>query len=409
MRGAVRQPCVLVKYGEIAIKGRNKGRFERQLVDNLRSSLDGIGGPYRLRRRGGVLAVSAPNHHDELIERARQLIGVSVVQPALRVEKTPDAAASAAVELARIKAPADGTPSFAVRPRRRHKGFPMNSQELAVFVGARVQQELGWPVDLRHPDVEIAVEVDENEVFVSTDRYPGQGGLPVGTSGRVLVLLSGGFDSPVAAYRAMRRGLRCEFIHFTGAPLTGPSSAYKAYALVRQLERFQGGSQLHLVKIGEAQRALAAAGAGELQVVAQRRLMVQVADRLADKLGAQALVTGDSLGQVSSQTLANMAAVEQAAELPVLRPLVGWDKEEIIDEAKRIDTAEISQLPDEDCCTLLIPPYVTTHAKLEKLARVENRLGIEEVVDRVLGDVQVLQPDGSLAEESPDAGDLRPV
>jgi len=181
-------------------------------------------------------------------------------------------------------------------------------------------------VDLDDPDLEIHLEVDKEEIFAYTDRIPGRGGLPVGVSGRALVLISGGIDSPVAAYRAMKRGLRCDFVHFSGRPFTGPESIYKAYAQVARLDRFQGGSRLFVVPFGEAQRELATAGAGRLQILAQRRLMVRVAAELARRERAEALVTGDSLGQVSSQTLHNLGVVERAASLPVLRPLLAWDK-----------------------------------------------------------------------------------
>ena len=216
------------------------------------------------------------------------------------LEKTPEAACAAAVELLRGRPGA----TFAVRARRRDKGFRLDSRELATAVGRAVQDELGLGVDLTRPDLEIFVEVDKREIFAFTEKIPGRGGLPVGVSGRALVLLSGGIDSPVAAYRAMKRGLRCDYVHFSGRPYTGPESIYKSYAHVAALDRFQGGSRLFIVPFGVAQRRIAAAGAGRLQVLTQRRLMMKVASELARREGGEALVTGDSLGQVSSQTLA---------------------------------------------------------------------------------------------------------
>ena len=198
-----------------------------------------------------------------------------------------------------------------------------------------MQKAHGLPVNLKQPDTEIFVEVDQREVFVFTGGQPGQGGLPVGMSGRAVALMSGGIDSPVAAYRMMRRGLRCHFLHFSGMPLTGPESIYKAYALVRGLDRFQGGSRLFVVPFGKTQQALASSGADRLQVMAQRRLMLKTAAALAKRLDAAALVTGDSLGQVSSQTLPNITALDNAVRLPILRPLLGWDKTEIMAEARQ--------------------------------------------------------------------------
>ncbi|MDQ4006984.1 MAG: tRNA 4-thiouridine(8) synthase ThiI [Actinomycetota bacterium] len=388
------QPCVLLKYGELALKGRNRHLFERHLMRNLQQKVDTGTARVRIWRRQGFLVLHAPAAHEELVERARQVLGISVVQPALRAHKTPAAAADASLHALGERFDGERTRTFAVRARRRDKRFPLTSEKLAAYVGRHVCRERGWQVDLREPEVTIWLEVDRSEVYVSVDRHRGQGGLPVGSSGDALALLSGGFDSPVAAYRAMRRGLHCEFVHFTGAPYTGPSSTYKAYALVRQLSRFQPEVRLHVVAIGAAQRALATAGADRIQVVAHRRLMVRAAETLAGGLGAQALVTGDSLGQVASQTLSNLAAVEQACDLPLLRPLVGWDKDEIITEARRIGTEEVSVLDDEDCCTLLSPPGVATHTRPEHLSGVERRAGLDGLVEAVLANTQVLTLDG---------------
>jgi len=189
----------------------------------------------------------------------------------------------------------------------------------------------------------------------------------------------------------MRRGLRCELVHCTGAPYTGPSSAYKAYALARELSRFQGETTLRVVPIGRIQRALATAGAGAWQSVSHRRLMVQIAAAVAGETGAEALVTGDSLGQVSSQTLSNLRSTEQASPLPLLRPLLTWDKEEIVDEARRIRTYEISRLTDEDCCRLLAPPVAATSSDADELARIESRVTeLDELVRSALARAQTI-------------------
>lgn len=396
------QPCVLLKHGELAIKGRNRGIFERHLLRNLERAIDEVDPRSRIERRSGVLVLTspgadkAPDRQAALINRAREVMGISVVQPGVRVSKDPDATAQATVDLLRAQLGTDAR-RFAVRARRRDKNFRMQSSELAAHVGQRVVDELGWPVNLNHPDTEITIEVDWRETFVSVQHLRGQGGLPVGSSGRALALLSGGYDSPVAAYRMMRRGLTCDFLHFTGAPYTGPSSTYKAYALVRQLNRFQNGSRLHVIPIGKAQRALATAGAAELQIVAQRRLIMRVGSALAQRLRDQALVTGDSLGQVSSQTLSNMATTEQAAELPLFRPLLAWDKQEIMGEAARIGTADISKLPDEDCCSLIMPPNVATRTNDAQLSKVENRVGFDDLIEQVLDNIQVLEVEGESA------------
>jgi thiamine biosynthesis protein ThiI len=282
--------------------------------------------------------------------------------------------------------------TFAIRARRRDKRFPVHSHELATRAGRAVQDALDLGVDLETPDLELFLEVDRDEIFVFTEKLRGRGGLPVGTSGRALVLLSGGIDSPVAAYRMLKRGLRCDFVHFSGRPFTGPESIYKAYAQVARLDRFQADSRLFVVSFGRAQRALATAGAARLQVLAQRRLMVRVASALARREGAGALVTGDSLGQVASQTLQNLAVVESASNLPLLRPLVGWDKSEIVREAEELGTLDVSILPAEDCCTLFASPLAETRAQPARLDRIEGRLDLDSLVDELVASAELVEP-----------------
>ncbi len=384
--------CVLVKYGELALKGRNRSRFVAQLRRNLRRR---VGSGVAIEQRAGALAL-VPDDGDTgaLLDRARDVLGIAVLHPAVAVAKDPDAACAVAVALLR-----DHRGSFAIRTRRRDKRFALTSRELAVAVGAAVQRELGLPVDLDNPGRTVYLEVDEREIFAYTERVAGRGGLPVGASGRAVVLISGGIDSPVAAYRAMRRGLRCDFVHFSGEPFTGPESIYKAYANVRNLDRFQGGSRLWIVPFGRAQRAIAAAGAGRLQVMAQRRLMVRVAARLAERTGAQALVTGDALGQVASQTLPNLAAVEDAAPLPLLRPLLGFDKAEIVAQAQELGTFDVSRLPDEDCCQLFSHRQAETRARIDELRRIERAIDVEELVERVAAGAREVRP-GGIDEEA---------
>ncbi len=403
---------MLVKLGEVVLKGGNRQRFEKILQENIRRAMRDVGVPVRLWQRDGLIVLrmpageqdehlsngspaaggggaapgcvaggdSAESAADKVAQRAAEVMGVARVCRAVRIAKDPDAATEAAVALMAGKSGA-----FAVRARRRDKRFPVTSEQLAVRIGARIQQAYGYPVNLKHPDVTLYVEVDQDEVFVYTQGAAGQGGLPVGMSGRALALMSGGIDSPVAAYRMMRRGLRCEFLHFSGMPLTGPESLYKAYGLMRQLDRFQGRSRLFVVPFGKAQQRLVSAGASRLQIVAQRRLMLKTGQVLAQRLHCAALITGDSLGQVSSQTLPNIAALDAAVSLPVLRPLIGTDKIEIMAEARRIGTLMLSELPDEDCCSLLTPRHVETRARVEDLVRIEKRLDAADLAEELAG------------------------
>ncbi|MFJ8471210.1 tRNA uracil 4-sulfurtransferase ThiI [Kitasatospora sp. NPDC094011] len=386
-------PCVLLKHGEVVLKGRNRQRFVQRLEDNLRVALRGIGGSTWIRTPHTITVLGGQVPVEDLVARARTVIGFNAVEPALRVPSTLESVEANALAVLGDACAGRATTGFAVRVRRRDKGFALTSTQLERHLGAFLQPRIpGLRVDLTAPDVTLTVEIEHRETYLSAERHPGLTGLPVGSSGRALVLLSGGYDSPVAAHRAMRRGLACDFVHFSGAPYTNPSSVYKAYALARELNRYQPPGELHVVALGKAQKQLAVAGAGRLQVVAQRRLMVRTACALAADTGAQALVTGDSLGQVASQTLANLAAVDQAATLPVLRPLIGWEKQEIIDQARALGTAAISVLPDEDCCSLLAPPQVSTGARVGQLRAVEKRLDLDEVVEALLANVQVMRP-----------------
>ncbi|HEY9523664.1 MAG TPA: tRNA uracil 4-sulfurtransferase ThiI [Thermopolyspora sp.] len=390
---ALGEPCVLLKLGEVVLKGKNRELFERRLQSNIKAVLAEFDFKVDLRHRHGVIALYLPDGAteevaDAVARRVSDVIGLVWVHRAWRVAKDPEAVTKAAIELLADREDVKRGVSFAVRSRRRDKRFPLRSNELDRMVGGAINDTYGLPVDLSRPGLTVHIEVDRDEVFVFTDGLPGQGGLPVGTSGRALVLMSGGIDSPVAAYRMMRRGLRVVFLHFSGIPFTTSESIYKAYALVRALNRFQGRSRLWVVPFGKAQQSLKASGADRLQVIAQRRLMLKTAEEVARRLHSAALVTGDSLGQVSSQTLTNITALDDAVTLPILRPLIGWDKTEIMSEARRIGTLQISELPDEDCCTLLAPRSAETRAKIDDLRQIEKRLDAEELAVQLADSIQ---------------------
>ncbi len=374
------------------LKGRNRQQFEKLLQNNIRLAVAELGVTVSLWQRDGVIVLnpaswpaesSAVGAADQIAERMLAVMGVVRVCRAERVAKDPATAIEAAIAMA-----AGRIGSFAVRAKRRDKRFEVSSAELAVTIGREVQRRYGNAVNLRQPDFTIYVEVDQSEVFVYTDGRAGQGGLPVSMSGRGLVLLSGGIDSPVAAYRMMRRGLYCTYLHFSGMPLTGPESIYKAYGLVRQLDRYQHGSRLFVIAFGKAQQRLAASGSGRLQIVAQRRLMLKTAQAMAARVRATTLITGDSLGQVSSQTLTNIIALDEAVRLPILRPLIAMDKTEIMAQARSIATLELSNLPDQDCCSLLLPRQVEIRAKVADLHKIEARLDVDELAAELASGAQ---------------------
>src|SRR5581483_1190416 len=269
---------------------------------------------------------------------------------------------------------------FRIETQRGDKTFPLTSPEINRRLGATVREKTGARVDLENAALTVTVEILPRDAFFGFDKIAGAGGLPVGASGRVAALISGGFDSPVAAYRMMQRGCRVIFVHFHSAPYQDKTSQEKVRRLVARLTRHQFQSRLYLVPFGEVQRRIVAAVARPLRVVLYRRMMLRIGEAIARREKARALITGESLGQVASQTLDNLAVIEAAARLPILRPLVGMDKQEIIDQARRIGTFDISSVPDQDCCQLFVPKHPATRARFADVAEDEARFDVEELL-----------------------------
>ncbi len=369
---------LVVHYGELALKGRNRPRFEGRLAANVERALRPCGAA-RVRPLFGRLLVELPDGAPFEAVRARlaccfgaawfaraTLCGVS--------EPEITAAVDALVESRRFA-------SFGVRVRRIDKRHPFRSQELAARLGTRVVAATGARVDLEHPDLWIEAHVLSRETVVLGERFPGPGGIPVGTAGRVTALISGGIDSPVASALAMKRGAEVEFVHFHSAPWTNAASQRKVRDLVRLLAAYNGPSRLWMVPFGELQQALVTSAPAEPRVVLYRRFMLRIAERIAEHTGALGLVTGESLSQVASQTLANLDTINRVATLPVLRPLVGMDKAEIIERARALGTFPISIEPDEDCCSFLQPRQPATRTRPCELDAIERELDVKGLVD----------------------------
>jgi tRNA uracil 4-sulfurtransferase len=365
---------VLLRLGEIFLKGRNRRVFMRALVDNARrlvASLDGVKVESAHLR---VLVHHPPELERRVLERLGHLFGLHSMAPAVAVPRELDAMAEAAIAEARLL-PAGTT--FKVETNRRDKRFAMTSQEISRVVGGRVVQATGLPVDVHRPQSVIRIEVGSEAGFLFRRLVPGPGGLPVGTGGHVGLLLSGGIDSPVAGWSAMRRGCTLSAIYFHSFPYTGDRTREKVLDLARRLSAWHGPIAVHVVHFTEVQKALRAHGPAELAVVLYRRMMMRAASRIAVADRAAALVTGENLGQVASQTLDNLAVIEDAAALPVLRPLLTFDKSEIIARAQSIGTYDLSILPYDDCCTLFVPRHPATHARLRDLTAAESGLDID--------------------------------
>jgi len=371
------RPVMLVHYHELGLKRGNRPLFLRHLARNLRRATGDLG-PASLRQVSGRILLELDEHPDAAAvrDRVRRVCGVSSAALAYRVASTVEAMKGAVAALVDGRSFA----SFRISARRAFKTYPMTSVEINRELGAFVLARVATRVDLRRPELEIHVEVMPAETFVYVEPEPGPGGLPVGASGTVAALLSGGIDSPVAAWRMMKRGCRVVFVHFHSVPYLPPTSQEKARALVERLTEWQYDSTLLLVPFGEIQREVVLTVPPPARVVVYRRLMIRIAEALARKHGALALATGESLGQVASQTLSNIARIDEAATMPILRPLIGMDKLEITEQARGLGTFEISIEPDADCCTLFVPKHPATRLSEHEVAAVESRLDIARLV-----------------------------
>ena len=367
----------IVHYHEVSLKRGNRPLFLRHLGRNIERATSDVG-PVRLRQLSGRILVDLDRNEtpDVVRDRIARVCGVASVALASRVPSTVEAMKDAIAQLLEGRA----FRSFRISARRAFKTYPLTSVELNRDLGTFVVERTGARVDLHHAELEIHVEVMPAETFVYVNRVAGPGGLPVGASGTVTALLSGGIDSPVAAWRMIKRGCRVVFVHFHSVPYLPDVSQGKARALAERLTEWQYASRLFLVPFGEIQREIVLAVPGPARVVVYRRMMIRIAEAIARSVGAQALVTGESLGQVASQTLENIACIDEAATMPVFRPLIGTDKLEITGEAQRLGTFEISIEPDADCCTLFTPKHPATRMTEGATRAVESGLDIPRLV-----------------------------
>ncbi|HYP23085.1 MAG TPA: tRNA uracil 4-sulfurtransferase ThiI [Actinomycetota bacterium] len=378
--------ALVVHYHELGLKGRNRDFFERTLAQNLKRALRGTGYSKLRRGFGRIVVDFEPEARVGLAaERAAKVFGVAYVGAGRRVEPELDAIGDTALELML----AEPFESFAVRSRRTHSTCTHKSSEIQEVVGARIKEASGARVDLRNAEATAWVELFAGAGIVYRKRLRGPGGLPAGTSGRMLALLSGGIDSPVAAWRMALRGADVQFLHFHGQPYSDPSSVRQAADLAQVLARYQMRAVLHLVPLGDVQREIVTECPANLRVILYRRMMMRIAERLATDLGAQALVTGDSLGQVASQTIENIRTVDAAVPgAEVLRPLVGMDKQEIVDLATRIGTYEISTRKHQDCCVLFEPRSPATKTHPGQADAAEAGLDVETLIGKALSGIE---------------------
>ena len=376
---------VVVHYAEVGLKGRNRPRFERRLRENLRRSLLPLG-DVRVSPRFGRILIELPpgTNFEDVKERINHVFGVALFSRATVTEPQIEAIERAVDDFV------DGQEfqSFGVRARRPEKAARFTSADLARHLGARVVARTGAKVDLSNPELWIEVHVMAREAILLHRKIPGPGGMPAGSAGSAVSLISGGIDSPVASYEIMKRGCELRFVHFHSSPFTSDASLEKVREVVARLALRQGTTHLWMVPFGELQQKLVREAPAEPRIVLYRRFMFRLAEAIAEREGALALVTGESLGQVSSQTLANLDTINRVVTVPVLRPLIGVDKGDIVDRAKAIGTYEISIEPDEDCCSYLMPRRPATWTRPGPIEAIEQKLDVQDMVQAALANAE---------------------
>ena len=382
--------CVLAKVGEASLKGRNRRRFLDALRRNLKAALAGLRA--RVESGGSVLVIPVSDElaADEVASRLERVFGFANASVCLRCERDVERIADVGmVAFARAR-----PETFAVRVRRRDKSFPLTSQQLEREIGAALQERTALPVNLSRPGLELRIELDAEAAYVHVREIEGAGGLPVGTSGRAVCLLSGGIDSPIAALLAMKRGLAVEYLHFSGEPYLDPLATHKAQAQAKVLNGFQAArpASLWVVPFGNQQRMISAVSEESHRIVLYRRQMARVACAFAERVGAAALVTGDSLGQVSSQTLPNMTSVEEASRLPVLRPLLAWDKREVMAKAAALGILSLSELPADDACPLFAGAKQRTAVPRADILEAEAQLDLDALAEAAAEEARKIEP-----------------
>lgn len=375
------EKVIIVRYCEIHLKGKNRGYFEKIFMMNLEKALAGI--RHEIRKPSGRYIVENfdQTRTEEILEKLSRVFGTHTLSSAYKVPAELEMIYDAVKKIA----PESG--SFKVITNRANKSFPLNSMQLNAEIGGRLLQDFpNLSVDVHAPQHEICIDIRENgDALIFSGHIKGAGGMPVGTSGKGVLLLSGGIDSPVAGYMIAKRGMVLEALHFHSYPYTNMQAREKVEELARILSGYTGGMTLHVVSVTHIQEAIHKHCPAEMMITLLRRFMMRIAERLAEQVGGQCIITGESLGQVASQTIEGMTSSGSVVEnLPILRPLVGFDKTEIIERAREIGTFETSIQPYEDCCTVFLPKHPLIRPKMEDVLRAEQKLDVEALLEEAM-------------------------
>lgn len=387
---------IIIRNGEVAIKGDNRPVFEKKLMTNIKKALynQGIHGYNVYRGEGRIYIDASEEIMDQVISVVKSVFGVVSMSPAVKLERGYDNLKEACKKVFEEAISTGEYKTFKMEVKRQNKSFPMTSPEMTKDIAGYILTEHGdkIKVDVFNPDFILYAEFRDNLNVVYARKINGVGGLPVGINGKVATLISGGIDSPVATYMASKRGLEIEGVHFHSFPFTSEKSAQKVEDLARIVGRYTGGMRLHMVNLLPIQKEIAGNCPEELMTILSRRFMMRIAEKIAIKNGATALVTGESIGQVASQTIEGLTATNEVVKtMPVIRPLISFDKEDIITISRQIDTYETSILPEEDCCTVFLPKKPATKPKLEKLHKAEEALDIEKLVDEAIENATLIE------------------
>lgn len=381
---------LLLKHGELVLKGLNRRVFEKALEKNLIYVLE-KSGDFSIRTAQSTVYIEPKNDNfdiDQAYEDMGKVFGLGGYSRACVVPKDFDEIAKTAVGY--LKDELLGATTFKVEAKRSDKNFPLKSPELSAKLGEYILRHFdNLSVDVRNPELLVVVEVRDAAAYIHLKQQPGAGGMPVGTSGHAMLLLSGGIDSPVAGYMMAKRGLKISAVHFESPPYTSSRAKQKVKTLLEELTVYAGSCKLYCVPFTEIQEEIGRHSPEEYGTVLMRRYMMRIAAKIAEENDAKALITGESLGQVASQTIEALGCTDAASSLPVFRPLIGMDKKDIVEISVQIGTYETSILPFEDCCTVFTPKRPCIHPRLEKIMLIEERLGLDELVKKAVRDVEI--------------------
>ena len=386
------QNIFIVRCGEVALKGMNKPYFERMLVDRIKKNvkqLDNVD----VRRHEGLIFVRADKSNDKeaLIKEISKVFGVASISPAVEAESHLDAIGEEAVKYMLDLIETKGIKTFKVEAKRADKNFPVKSPDIARIIGAKVL--IGCKVlkvDVHNPDVHLFVDVRHDKSYIYQQKIAGFGGLPLGTNGKGMVLLSGGIDSPVAAWMMAKRGMVIEAVHFHSYPYTSPRAQEKVEELARIVASYCGNFKMHVINLLPIQEQIVSNCPEEETTILVRRFMMRIAEKIAEKNRAMMLITGENLGQVASQTAEALVVTDNCVKMPVMRPLIAMDKVDIMDKAEEIGTYETSIQPYEDCCTVFLPKHPTTKPKLERILESESKLDVEALVEAAVKSQEIV-------------------